>query len=90
LLRKESAEVKKLAVRHAGDEDAFVEAVTEFYAKHVTLVTLTLQMSVEQASEYCANQARQVVNGDWVAALESWQTPEYAEGVAALALEEVA
>jgi hypothetical protein len=88
LLRKEVAEVQKLAVRHAGDEDAFVEAVTEFYAKHVTLVTLTLQMSVADAEVYCANQARQVVNGDWVAALELWRTPAYAEGVAAIALDE--
>jgi len=88
LLRKEAAEVQKLAVRHAGDEDAFIDAITKFYAKHVALVTLTLQMSVAEAESYCANQARQVVNGDWVAALELWRTPAYAEGVAAIALDE--
>ena len=87
LLRKEVAEVQKLAVRHAGDEDAFVVAVTNFYARHVALVTGTLQMSVAQASDYCANQARQVCNGDWVTALARWQDEHYAAGLAALALE---
>jgi HK97 family phage portal protein len=87
LLRKEVAEVQKLAVRHAGDEDAFVVAVTNFYTRHVTLVTLTLQMSMAQASDYCAGQARQVCNGDWVAALARWQDDHYAAGLAAIALE---
>ena len=87
LLRKEVAEVQKLAVRHAGDEEAFVVAVTNFYAKHVTLVTLTLQLSVAEAERYCAGQAHQVCNGDWLAALTLWQDDHYAAGLAALALD---
>lgn len=88
LLRKEVAAVQKAAVRHAANEDAFCEAVTEFYSHHVALVTLTLQMAAGDAEAYCANQARQVVGGPWVDALALWQTPDYAAGVAAIALEE--
>jgi HK97 family phage portal protein len=35
LLRKEIAATQKAAVRHASDADAFVQAVTDFYAAHV-------------------------------------------------------
>jgi len=87
LLRKEVAEVQKLAVRHAGDEDAFVNAVTAFYLKHADLVAQTLQVSEEAAGDYCVGQANQIVNGDWLAALALWKTPDYAEGLAAIALE---
>ena len=87
LLRKELAAVQKLAVRHAGDEDAFVEAIAEFYAKHAGLVAATLQITPAEAGTYCASQARQVVNGDWLAALAQWKTDDYAAGLAALALE---
>lgn len=89
LLRKEVAAVQKLAVRHAGDEEAFVEAIAEFYAKHAGLVAATLQISPVAAGEYCAGQARQVVRGEWIAALAVWRTNDYAAGLAALALEEV-
>jgi HK97 family phage portal protein len=87
VLRKEVVAVQKLAVRHAGDEEAFAEAVTEFYSKHVTLVSQTLQMSEAEASAYCAGQARQIVAGPWVDAIARWQDPFYAAGVAAIALE---
>jgi HK97 family phage portal protein len=90
LLRKEVAQVQKLAVRHVADGDAFAAAITEFYADHVTLVEQTLQMSPVAAREYCSGQAAQIVNGDWVAALETWKTDNYAAGLAALALEEEA
>jgi hypothetical protein len=90
LLRKEITFVQKSAVKHAADEDAFVLAVTDFYAKHTTLVAETLRMSPTLASEYCAGQAHQIVNADWLQALELWQTDAYAAGVAALALEEAA
>lgn len=89
LLRKEVAAVQRLAVRHAGDEDDFVKAITAFYMKHVDLVAATLQMPQAEASTYCAGQAHQVVNGDWVAALTRWRTEDYAAGVAAWAMEEV-
>ena len=87
LLRKEIAAVQKMAVRHAGDEDAFVLAMTEFYAKHAGLVAQTLQISPADADRYCAGQAHQVCNGDWLAALAQWKTDDYAAGLAGLALE---
>jgi HK97 family phage portal protein len=90
LLRKEITAVQKLAVRHAADGDAFAEAVTEFYAGHVSLVIDTLQMAASEAHGYCAGQAAQIVNGEWVAAVEQWATEQYAAGLAALALEEAA
>jgi HK97 family phage portal protein len=90
LLRKEVAEVRKLAVKHAADGDAFAAAVTDFYARHVELVAVTLQMSAEEADRYCASQASQIVNGDWVAAVDTWSTESYAAGLAELALEETA
>jgi HK97 family phage portal protein len=90
LLRKEVAEVQKYAVRHAANEDGFVEAVTTFYGKHAALVAETLQVSETQAKEYCAGQANQIVNHDWLAALALWQTDAYAGGVAAMALEDAA
>lgn len=87
LLRKEVASVQAMAVKHAADEDAFAEAVTAWYAKHATLTAQTLQMSDEQAEDYCSQQAAQIVAGDWLAALDRWQAPHYAAGLAALALD---
>lgn len=88
VLRKEIKAVQRLAVKHAANQDAFAAAVTEFYAAHVALVAETLMLP--DASGYCAGQAAQIVNGDWVAAIRQWETPEYAAGLAALALEEAA
>lgn len=88
LLLKEVAEVRKLAVRHAADADAFAAAVADFYAAHASRVAQWLQLSSEQAERYCAGQAAQLVAGSWVAALEQWTSPDYAAGLAALALEE--
>jgi hypothetical protein len=90
LLRKEVAEVQKFAVRHAADADAFAAAITDFYAKHAELVSTTLQWALSEAQGYCAGQAAQVISGDWIAALEMWNTTAYAAGLAALALEEAA
>lgn len=90
LLRKEVTFVRKAAVRHAADEDAFVQAVTEFYAAHAELVSIGLQMPLAAAQRYCAGQAHQIVNGQWLAALDLWQTSAYAAGLAAIALEEAA
>lgn len=90
LLGKEIAEVQKLAVRHAIDQDAFATAVTDFYAVHVERVETWLQMSTAEAERYCAGQAAQVVSGDWLTALEQWKTSDYAAGLAALALDEAA
>lgn len=90
ILRKEIAAVQKMAVRHAANGDDFAAAVTEFYADHATLVSQTLQMSKADTDGYCAGQAAQIVDGDWLAALEQWKSDDYAAGLAALALEEAA
>jgi HK97 family phage portal protein len=89
LLRKEIAAVQKLAVRHAADGDAFAVAVTEFYVTHAALVASTLAIESTRAEEYCASQAAQVL-GDWMNAIETWQSEHYAAGLAGLALEEAA
>lgn len=87
LLRKEVSAVSALAVRHASDEDKFVAAVSEFYAKHIELVEQTMQMDRAEAEAYCAGQCGQLMAGPWFEAMDLWKTPHYAEGVAALALE---
>ena len=88
LLRKEVRAVQRLAVKHAADEDAFAAAVTEFYAKHVTLVMNELKMSQVDAESYCSQQAVQALSDEWVWLLEQWNTEAYAAGLAALAVEE--
>jgi HK97 family phage portal protein len=90
VLRKEVTFVQKSAVRHAANADAFATEIAEFYAKHVALVADTLQMATADAETYCAGQAHQILNGEWVQALALWQTDAYAAGLAAIALEEVA
>jgi HK97 family phage portal protein len=90
VLRKEVTAVQKMAVRYANDGEAFAVAVTEFYAKHVQLVSETLQMPEPQAREYCASQAGQALGVGWLQALDLWQSESYAAGLAALALEDAA
>lgn len=90
LLRKEVAAVQKAAVRNAADVDGFAQEVTNFYAKHADLVAITLAWAPDEAERYCAGQAAQILNGDWVAAVGTWATEAYAAGLAALALEEAA
>jgi HK97 family phage portal protein len=93
ILRTEVAAVQKAAVAHAADTDAFHAAVRTFYASHAGLVVQRLQLTHAQATAYCDRQAQQVIlvtGAGWVAALEHWQTPGYATGLAALALEEAA
>lgn len=89
VLRKEVAQVQRLAVRHAADGEAFAGAVTAFYEKHVALVMEALQLPADEAQGYCASQASQALT-DWVAALQLWTRDEYAAGLAGLALAEEA
>jgi HK97 family phage portal protein len=88
VLRKEIRTVQALAVKHASDQDAFAVAVTAFYAAHADLVAATLHLT--DADVYCAGQAAQLLTGDWMAALRQWDTPDYAAGLAAWALEQEA
>lgn len=90
LLRKEIAAVQKAAVRHAADADAFAVAVTAFYDAHATLVAQSLSLDETAAREYCASQAAQLLTGEWVSALALWTTTDYAQGLAAWALEDAA
>jgi len=90
LLRKEINTVSALAVKHAADEDAFVAAVSAFYVKHAALVAQTLQIEPSEAEAYCAGQCRQLFDGPWYTALDLWKEPNYAAGLAALALGEAA
>jgi HK97 family phage portal protein len=87
LLRKEVTAVRKFAVKHAADQDAFACAVTEFYETHAELVAVTLMMAVDEAREYCAGQAAQALGSEWMHALETWASEHYAAGLAAIALE---
>lgn len=89
LLRKEVTAVQKMAVRHAADGDKFAVAIADFYDTHAALVSTTLAWSLDEAREYCSQQAAQVL-GDWVSALALWKTEDYAAGLAALATEEAA
>jgi len=84
LLRKEIAALSKAAERYASDSEGWAVAVTEFYSKHVALVVETLQVSAEDAGIYCADQARQAIDG--VAGMEAWAVPAYAEAIAGWAL----
>jgi HK97 family phage portal protein len=91
LLRKEITAVQKAAVKYAADGDAFAAWVTDFYTQHATLVQQTLQLTAADADQYCWSQAQQILNGaGWVAALELWQAPGYAAGLAGLAVEDEA
>jgi hypothetical protein len=90
LLRKEIAAVSALAVKHAASEDDFVAAVSAFYVKHAVLVAQTLQIEQAEAEAYCAGQCRQLLDGPWYTALDLWREPNYAAGLAALALGEAA
>jgi HK97 family phage portal protein len=86
VIDKEIGVVRKLAVQHARNQDAFASAITEFYHQHVSLVVKILQMSAVDAEAYCAQQAAQVLEHG-VAAVESWTTDHYAHGLAGWALE---
>ena len=90
LLRKEISAISALAVRHAANEDDFVEAVAAFYVKHKALVAQTLRIDAKEAEGYCAGQCGQILAGPWYQALDLWKEPNYAAGVAAIALGEAA
>jgi HK97 family phage portal protein len=86
LLRKETAAMQRLAVKHAASGPDFTAAVVEFYGKHAKLVGETLHIARGAAETYCSSQSTQA-RADWVRACELWGTTNYALGLAALALE---
>lgn len=87
LLKKEINTVRRLAVKHAADADAFAVSVTDFYAGHVDLVMAWLHTSRAVAEAYCAGQSAQILTGDWLVAVTLWKTEDYAAGLLGLALE---
>lgn len=89
LIQLEINAVQRCAVKHASNDDAFAAAITEFYAGHAARVVDMLQMSESDAAGYCAGQSSRVLGG-WLAAVELFKTEDYAQGLAAWALEEVA
>lgn len=89
ILAKEVKTIQKLAVQHAKSQDDFAAAVTDFYAQHVSLLVKVLQMSDVDAGSYCCGQAAQVLDGN-LEAMAKWETPDYARGLAAWALEDAA
>lgn len=89
VLRKEVKVVQKLAVKWAADGERFAEAIADFYAAHVALVVDALKMPEAEASAYCAGQAKQAIDHGALV-LETWTSPNYAEGLASWALEEAA
>lgn len=88
LLRKEITAVRKAAVKHAADEDAYAAWVTAFYKRHAGLVAESLCLTRDAAERYCVRQVQQLLGEPGLAALEKWSLKSYAAGVAALALEE--
>jgi HK97 family phage portal protein len=87
VIRKETKAVSAYAVKHAGNSEAFAVAVTDFYAKHVELVSQALLMPESEAKAYCANQAAQVLGDGGIRAMEQWTERAYAAGLVAWALE---
>jgi hypothetical protein len=84
LLRKEIAALERAAAKYAADLDGWAVYVTEFYSKHVALVADTLHVTESEAGSYCADQARQVLDG--IAGMAAWADTTYAERVAEWAL----
>lgn len=89
LLRKEIKAVSALCVKHAKRGDVFAAAITEFYASHARLVSDTLCMSVADAEAYCAGQASQAIEHG-ANVIKTWETDQYARGLAQWALEAAA
>lgn len=89
LLQNEVTAVRRLAVKHASSSDAFAAAIADFYAGHVARVIDALQMTNVDANAYCSGQSLRAIE-DWQASCGQWQTEDYALGLAAWALEDVA
>lgn len=89
VLRREVTAIQKVAVKLAGDREAWAVWVAEFYAQHVGVVAATLRLDAAAAEQYCAGQARQLLTSG-LRVLEDWTTESYAVGLAELALDEEA
>lgn len=80
VLRKEVFAAQKAAVKYASDQDAFAAWATDFYEKHVELVTHTLVLSEPIARLYCESQRDDLIAHGLTAA-EAW-TADYLVGLA--------
>lgn len=86
LVRKELARVRDLAVRHAANQNAFLQAVEEFYSQHLALVAETLQIPTALARAYCDQHIVELASTG-IAAADAWATTA-ADHLTALAVEE--
>jgi HK97 family phage portal protein len=60
VLTRETRALEKAVQRAAGDKDAFVEAVTSFYAWHLPFVAQALAIETVRAEAYCMAQLAEV------------------------------
>lgn len=80
VLRKEIAAAQKAAVKHADDPETFAAWATEFYDKHVALVSQTLLIGETVARFYCEDQRDQLI-ACGLTVTEAW-SPDYLAGLA--------
>lgn len=71
VVRKETSALPKLAKRHCDDNDAWCQAVSEFYAEHSDFVAQTMGISRCKAEAYTSDQRAIVLQGG-AGALEDW------------------
>ncbi|HYE90337.1 MAG TPA: hypothetical protein VEA38_04915, partial [Terriglobales bacterium] len=81
IVRREAAQVAKLAQRHAGDADAWRTEVAEFYAAHAAFVAETLRVRRSDAAAYCGEQ-RDALLANGAAVMADWETVRVTELVA--------
>jgi HK97 family phage portal protein len=73
LVRREMAEMRRIATKAAADSLAWHEAVAKFYGEHVATVAETLRISRDAAFRYCEEQT-DALNERGLKAIEDWET----------------
>ena len=90
VLQLEITAIQRLGVKFSADAARFATEVNAFYKSHVGRVCDAMLMTLPVAEEYCFNQARQIRDDGVKVSLDKWTSDDYARGLAAWALEEVA
>lgn len=86
LLHVEIEAIRKAALKHAGDGEAWERWVRSYYGRHAKRLIEELEMGSEAAQEYCACQTSAILENG-VGILETWGA-EQAEALATRALDE--
>lgn len=81
VVRRETAALSKAAKRCAADQDAWGEAVCDFYADHIGFVSETLHIDEETAKGYATAQAAALLSRG-AALLADWEEAKIAELIA--------